>query len=300
MPTTTEQINALESELAGIALAIYDREITLATQIVALDNALRIFEADKAEQLKFIMEERFTINNQLRYTNDDQRKTALIEALQNSADYQLSLTEKRDKQRDIDESKANIDLNRNLHKAKLTTLEYFATTENNTPTATPPPTQPPSGTTAGTTGAIVFESAAGFSINANSIARIAGNPYQGIAIAAQALNADGKISFKLNSVTEGLRIYFSEQANQFEISFLGGGNIQLRRNGTYQSDALIADPNGILSFQRTGTSVKFYENQTLRGEFSQQSSGAARLSVTAPNEPASIGAGIKEAFIENI
>ncbi len=299
MPATTEQINAREAELVSVAVAIYDEQLSLAQTIEAITEADEILAASSAAKLAIVLNDRFEINNKLKYTNDDQRKIAVIE-LEN-ADPQFIQTQNVRKTLITTNSnqRAEIEKNRNLHKTKLITLEYFATTPNDAPTSTPPGDTPT--TTAGTSanGAIVFESAAGFSINANSIARIAGNPYFGIAIAGQALVADGKISFKLNNITDGLRVFLSEQANQFELSFVNGVNVQLRRNGAYAAEAPVVDLNSIFSFRRTGTDVKFYENEILRGTFAQASSGAARLSVTAPNEPNSIGAGINSAFIEN-
>lgn len=118
--------------------------------------------------------------------------------------------------------------------------------------------------------------------------------------AAQVVSGDGSFSFKINTDAQGaMRVFFTDAANQFELSFLDAANVQFRVNGVYKSDAAInATANSVFKLARVGQIVSFYKDGNLIGDFPNVSNGAARLSITATNE--NVGAGINAAVIENI
>ena len=126
MPATQQQIDDLETALAALAQTNYDTQIDLAETLEAIGEADDALETIKAEKLSFVLNDRFEINQKLKYTNDDQRKVATLEAVNNDADfigYQAArkiLIETQAAQ------KAEIEKTRALHKAKLLVLTFYA------------------------------------------------------------------------------------------------------------------------------------------------------------------------------
>ena len=123
---TEQQINDLETALETLANSIYNYEISLSRNLEAITEADENLETIKAAHLSDVLTARFEINNKLQYTNDDQRKVAVIEALNNDANYIAMETARKTLIQTQSAQKAEIEKTRNLHKAKLLVLQFYS------------------------------------------------------------------------------------------------------------------------------------------------------------------------------
>lgn len=126
MPADQQKIDNLIYGLETLTGTIYDTQIAHITTGEAIEEANEHLETMKAAMMSQIFNERFEINNKLVYTNDDQRKVALIEMQNSNADY-IAMKSARTSAAALSATqKAEIEKNRNLHKTKLLELEYYA------------------------------------------------------------------------------------------------------------------------------------------------------------------------------
>lgn len=123
---TEQQVNTYRTELNNKAQEIYDNLILLQSFEAALENTESELEGMTAAFMSDIANERFEINNKLRYTNDDQRKAALIEAQQQSADYQIILADRRAGIQNAVGKKAIIEQTRKEFRAQELVLLWYA------------------------------------------------------------------------------------------------------------------------------------------------------------------------------
>jgi hypothetical protein len=126
MPADQQTIDNLIYGLETLTNTIYDTQIAHITTSEAIEEANEHIETMKAAMMSQIFNERFEINNKLVYTNDDQRKVALIEMQKSDADF-IAMKNARTNAAALSATqKAEIEKNRNLHKTKLLELEYYA------------------------------------------------------------------------------------------------------------------------------------------------------------------------------
>jgi hypothetical protein len=125
---TEQQINDLQTELAALSQNIHDDSLELAQKQTEQHEIDDEIETIKAAIMSEIFNERFEINNKLKYTNDDQRKVRLI-ALQNErADYKTLVVARRNSIQAQAGIAARIEMQRKSFKAKELTLLYHANT----------------------------------------------------------------------------------------------------------------------------------------------------------------------------
>lgn len=126
MPIEEKQIIMMSEELNALAQNIETAQISLSETFAAIEEANQSIETSKAAMMHQTFNERFEINQKLVYTNDDQRKVAVIGLENLDADYQAMRTARTTLAATSASQKASIEMNRNLHKAKLLVLEYYA------------------------------------------------------------------------------------------------------------------------------------------------------------------------------
>ena len=126
MPATEKQISDLNAELTTLAETIESDSNSLANTIAAIEEANEQLEIRKAQMMGEIFNERFEINLKPKYTNDDQRKVRLIELETANVPYQQFISVRRTLAATSATEKSVIEKNRNLHKAKLSVLQYYA------------------------------------------------------------------------------------------------------------------------------------------------------------------------------
>lgn len=126
MPSDEKQINDLNDELTALAATVETDSNSLAETIAAIDEANEEIETRKADAMIAVANLRSLEGNKLIYTNDDQRKSKLILTLADAADYQAFMSARSTLAETAATQKAAIEKNRNLHKAKLLVLQYYA------------------------------------------------------------------------------------------------------------------------------------------------------------------------------
>ena len=126
MPSDEKQINDLNDELTALAATVETDSNSLAETIAAIDEANEEIETRKADAMIAVANLRSLEGNKLIYTNDDQRKSKLILTLAAAADYQAFMSARSTLAETAAAQKAAIEKNRNLHKAKLLVLQYYA------------------------------------------------------------------------------------------------------------------------------------------------------------------------------
>lgn len=126
MPATERKIMELEAEANAFAQNIADGVTNLQTIDEAISEANAELETKHAAFVAAVSNERFTANNKLVYTNDDQRKSAVIALETSDADYNAFRGARVNLAASHAQQKAAIEQNRNLHKAKLLVLQYYA------------------------------------------------------------------------------------------------------------------------------------------------------------------------------
>lgn len=123
---TQQQINDLQSELDALAQTIHDDSILLAEKQTEQHEIDDRIETIKAAMMSEIFNERFEINNKLKYTNDDQRRVRLIELQNERADYKTLVAARRNSIQAQAGIAARIEMQRKSFKAKELTLLYHS------------------------------------------------------------------------------------------------------------------------------------------------------------------------------
>lgn len=126
MPLDEKQINDLNDELTALAATVETDSISLAETIAAINEADEEIEIRKADAMIRVANLRSPEGSKLIYTNDDQRRSKLILTLAVAADYQAFISARSQLAETAATWKAAIEKNRNLHKAKLLVLQYYA------------------------------------------------------------------------------------------------------------------------------------------------------------------------------
>lgn len=126
MPAAEKQITDLHDELNALAALIETDSVALIEIIAAVAEADEQTETLRAEAMIAVANLRSPEGGKLIYTNDDQRKSKLITTLAADTDYQAFQTAKSTLAAALATRKAAIEKNRNLHKAKLLVLQYYA------------------------------------------------------------------------------------------------------------------------------------------------------------------------------
>ncbi len=126
MPADEKQITGLEDALAALADAIQNDSVSLSNTIAAVEEANNEIEMRRAVMMGAIFNERFEINLKLKYTNDEQRKVRLIELQNADVNFQTFISVRTTLAGTSAAQKAAIEKNRNLHKAKLQVLVFYA------------------------------------------------------------------------------------------------------------------------------------------------------------------------------
>ena len=126
MSANEKQITDLNDELTALASIIENDSVSLVQTVAAIDEAGEEIETRKANAMISVANLRSLEGNKLIYTNDDQRRSKLILTLAAAADYQAFVSARRTLAETAATQKAAIEKNRNLHKAKLLVLQYYA------------------------------------------------------------------------------------------------------------------------------------------------------------------------------
>ena len=126
MPAAEQQINNLHGELNALAALVETDSVALIEIIAAIEEADEQTETLRANSMIAVANLRSPEGGKLIYTNDDQRKSKLITTLAADADYQAFQTAKSTLAAASATRKAAIEMNRNLHQAKLLVLQYYA------------------------------------------------------------------------------------------------------------------------------------------------------------------------------
>lgn len=126
MASNEQIITNLETELQTLAETIETAQLNLSDTITAIEEANDEIETRKATMMSSIFNERFEINLKLVYTNDEQRKVRLIELQNADLVFQNFVSVRTTLAATSATQKADIEKNRNLHRAKLQVLVYYA------------------------------------------------------------------------------------------------------------------------------------------------------------------------------
>lgn len=126
MSVNEKQITDLNDELTALASIIENDSVSLVQTVAAIDEAGEEIETRKANAMISVANLRSPEGNKLIYTNDDQRRSKLIVTLAAAADYQAFMSARLTLAETAATQKAAIEKNRNLHKAKLLVLQYYA------------------------------------------------------------------------------------------------------------------------------------------------------------------------------
>lgn len=119
MPNS-QQMQALQNELIQIAQTIETKVNLLAGKQTALDQAREAKEQVSANLLSPIA------GNNLLYRNDDQRKSAFIEAKALSADYETARDDERDAIAEKTAVEAEIEMHRKTYRAKELMMLFYS------------------------------------------------------------------------------------------------------------------------------------------------------------------------------
>ena len=126
MSANEKQITDLNDELTALASIIENDSVSLVQTVAAIDEAGEEIETRKANAMISVANLRSLEGNKLIYTNDDQRRSKLIVTLAAAADYQAFMSARSTLAETAATQKAAIEKNRNLHKAQLLVLQYYA------------------------------------------------------------------------------------------------------------------------------------------------------------------------------
>lgn len=125
MPTEQE-IQTRQAELVTIADEVRTQINLTATKTTAINSQMESVENLKAGLLNTILNDRFEINNKLKYTNDDQRRAALIALRQTDADYQAAQTALWTLEEEKKIAEAEAEYQRKLYRANELALLFLA------------------------------------------------------------------------------------------------------------------------------------------------------------------------------
>lgn len=302
---TGQEINEMIVATNRFAASIYQKEIALAMEIEARLGLTDDIETRRAEVLATILNDRFELNNQLKYTNDKQRSTAVTAILANDPVFQGWEIEKRNRDQSESNLKAQIKLETNLHKSELLRLKYYSATDSPpvfiAPPPPPPPAPPPPPPAGASESPVVFQLPIGFTVSGNRVTRASGGGYFGSVESSQTIAGDGYYSFKLNELINDLKIEFSDESNIFLMGIAPGGGGILRFNGAYVENLpaeVLGGASSVLKFERIAGIVKVYKDATVLHTFSQESQGTARLFVKAQDDSSAIGVGINSVMVK--
>jgi glycogen debranching enzyme len=126
MSASQQTIIDLQAELETLADSIYNDSINLSETAAAIEEANDEIETRRAAFMSQIFNERYEINNKLKYTNEDQRKVRLREIENADVDFQALKSARSTLAATSAAQKAEIEKNRNLHKTQLLVLQYYA------------------------------------------------------------------------------------------------------------------------------------------------------------------------------
>lgn len=129
---TNQKINDLQIELDTLSQNIHDDSILLAAKQIEQHEIEDQIEQIKAALMSEVFNERFVINNKLKYTNDDQRRVRLVELQTTRPDYQSLVAARRNSIQAQAGIAARIEMQRKSFKAK----ELFLLYHSNNPAAT--------------------------------------------------------------------------------------------------------------------------------------------------------------------
>ena len=116
----------LRTELNTLAQAIYDDKILMSQKISEKKTTENQIAASQAYYLQVVLTARFAINNQLQYTNDDARKSAMTEMLANDPLHQGFLQTQQLQSEAIAVFAAEIEKNSNARKASELLMLFYA------------------------------------------------------------------------------------------------------------------------------------------------------------------------------
>lgn len=124
-PTTKEIIDDLQADMDALTNLLVNESATLNTAITAHQTTLAALEEQHLIYLGIVLNERFVVNNKLRYTNEDQRKIAVAEMETADEDFQSAIVLERTQSESIANQKVIIESYRNTFKIKELLLFYY-------------------------------------------------------------------------------------------------------------------------------------------------------------------------------
>lgn len=123
---TEAQINQMASGLEAIAQNIHDDLTLLAATERDVEEIETDLEAMKAAIVSNVANARFEINGKLQFTNDDQRKSAVIETQNADAQFQSAVVARRNLIQSAAGKKATLEQQRKEFRARELVLLYHA------------------------------------------------------------------------------------------------------------------------------------------------------------------------------
>ncbi len=124
-PTTKEIIDDLQADMDTLTNSLINESATLNTAVTDHQTTLAALEQQHLIYLGIVLNERFVINNKLRYTNDDQRKVAVAEMETADETFQRAIVLERTQSESIANQKAIIESYRKTFKIKELLLFYY-------------------------------------------------------------------------------------------------------------------------------------------------------------------------------
>lgn len=129
---TKAEINNYADELETLAADIADDVVLLGTHERGIETIETDLEAMRAAIVSNVANARFEANGKLQFTNDDQRKSAVIETQNADAQFQAQVVARRNLIQTATGTRAVIEQQRKSFRAKELVLLYHANS--------PPPT----------------------------------------------------------------------------------------------------------------------------------------------------------------
>ena len=131
MPITTatateQQIIDLQTELNNIAAAIQTQLNLIASKHTAILNKMESLENLKGGLLNTVLNERFEINQKLKWTNDTQRKIRFNELAATDVDYQTALNDLWTLEEQKAQAQAEAEFQRKKYRAIELVMEFYS------------------------------------------------------------------------------------------------------------------------------------------------------------------------------
>lgn len=123
--TTQQIIDGLQADMESLTDSLVNETATLNTAITAHQTTLAAIEQQHLIYLGIVLNERFTINNKLKYTNDDQRQVAVAEMQSADEDFQSAIVLERTQSESIANQKATLESCRKTFKIKELLLFWY-------------------------------------------------------------------------------------------------------------------------------------------------------------------------------